>query len=50
MIYRAATTLVGAALRAASPLAGEALRQRMVLDEPPPAIPGGIWVHGASVG
>ena len=50
MIYRAATTLADAALRAAAPLAGAALRQRLVLDDPPPAIPGGIWVHGASVG
>lgn len=50
MIYRAATTLADAALRAVSPLAGAALRQRMVMDGPPPAIPGGIWVHGASVG
>ena len=50
MIYRAATTLADAALRAVSPLASAALRQRMLMDDPPPAIPGGIWVHGASVG
>lgn len=50
MIYRAATTLADAALRLAAPLGGAALRQRLVLDDPPPAVPGGIWVHGASVG
>lgn len=49
MIYRAATILAGAALRAAAPLAGNALRERLVLDLPHP-VAGGIWVHGASVG
>lgn len=50
MIYRAATTLAGAALRGAAPLAGAALRERLVLDAPPASVEGGIWVHGASVG
>lgn len=50
MIYRAATTLAGAALRGAAPLAGDALRERLVLGDPPPSVGGGIWVHGASVG
>lgn len=50
MIYRAASILADAALRLTSPLAGTALRQRLVLDDPPPAVKGGIWVHGASVG
>ena len=50
MIYRAATTLAGAALRGAAPLAGDILRERLVLGDPPPLVGGGIWVHGASVG
>ena len=49
MIYRALTGLAGAGLRAAAPLAGGNLRERLVLDEPP-AMAGGIWLHAASVG
>lgn len=49
MIYRSISGLTGAVLRAAAPLSGDALRERLVLD-PPQAGDGAIWVHGASVG
>ena len=49
MIYRALTAVAGAALRGAASLAGETLAERLALDDVP-AVRGGIWVHGASVG
>ena len=49
MIYRALTAVAGAALRGAAPLAGGTLAERLALDDMP-AVRGGIWVHGASVG
>jgi len=49
MIYRLATGLAGPALRAAAPLTGGLLRERLALDAPVLAR-GGIWIHAASVG
>lgn len=49
MIYRAGIGALGAVLRLAAPLGGPELRQRLVLDSGP-AVPGAIWLHGASMG
>lgn len=48
MLYRSLTRLAGAAVRPAAAF-DPALRERMALDDLP-ALPGGIWVHAASVG
>lgn len=50
MIYRALTTVAGPALGAAARIAGPDWRERMVLDGPRAHPPGGVWLHGASVG
>jgi 3-deoxy-D-manno-octulosonic-acid transferase len=49
MIWRAATGLAGAVLRLAGPFLGEDRRERLALAGPE-VVPGGIWLHAASVG
>ncbi|WP_134678568.1 3-deoxy-D-manno-octulosonic acid transferase [Paracoccus ravus] len=49
MIWRGATALVGAGLRLAAPLAGPDWCERLALSGPD-VVPGGIWLHAASVG
>lgn len=49
MIWRAATAIAGLALRLAAPLGGPDLRERLALAGPA-VVPGGIWLHAASVG
>lgn len=49
VIYRAASALASAALRAAVPFGGEDLRERLVLGLRP-AASAPIWIHAASVG
>ncbi len=49
MIYRAGSAVLGALLRATAPLSGPDWRQRLVLDRPE-AVPGAVWLHGASMG
>lgn len=50
MIYRALTTLAGPVAGATARIAGPDWRERMVLDAGPAHRPGGVWLHGASVG
>ena len=50
MIYRALTTFAGPVAGAAARIAGPDWRERMVLDAGPAHRPGGVWLHGASVG
>lgn len=49
MLYRALTEFASVLLRAAAPLMGASMRERLALS-PPKTTPGGIWVHAASVG
>ena len=49
MIWRAATGLVGAVFRLSGPFLGEDRRERLALAGPE-VVPGGIWLHAASVG
>ncbi|MBD9529184.1 3-deoxy-D-manno-octulosonic acid transferase [Paracoccus sp. PAR01] len=49
MIWRGATALAGSALRLAAPFSGPDLHERLALTGPE-VIPGGIWLHAASVG
>lgn len=49
MIWRAVSAVMGLGLRLAAPFAGPDLRERLAL-RGPDVIPGGIWLHAASVG
>lgn len=49
MIWRGASAVAGVGLRLAAPFAGPELRERLALSGPD-VIPGGIWLHAASVG
>ena len=49
MIWRGATALAGTALRLSAPFSGPDWRERLAL-RGPDVIPGGIWLHAASVG
>ncbi|PZO66717.1 MAG: 3-deoxy-D-manno-octulosonic acid transferase [Paracoccus denitrificans] len=48
-LYRGATGLGGALLRAGAPAAGPVWRERLALELPPLATDG-VWIHAASVG
>ena len=49
MIWHATTALAGTALRLAAPFSGADWRERLALTGPD-VVPGGIWLHAASVG
>lgn len=49
MIWRGATALAGVGLRVIAPFSGGDLRERLALGLPE-IVPGGIWLHAASVG
>ncbi|MGA0616746.1 3-deoxy-D-manno-octulosonic acid transferase [Paracoccus sp. KR1-242] len=49
MIWRGATALAGTALRLTAPMTGADWRERLALTGPE-VVPGGIWLHAASVG
>lgn len=49
MIWRGGSALVGGLLGLTAPLAGPDWRERLALSGPQP-VPGGIWLHAASVG
>ncbi|MFT4012441.1 MAG: glycosyltransferase N-terminal domain-containing protein [Paracoccus sp. (in: a-proteobacteria)] len=49
MIWRGASAVIGTGLRLAAPFAGADLRERLAL-RGPDVVPGGIWLHAASVG
>lgn len=49
MIWRGVSAVAGLGLRLASPFAGAEMRERLALTGPD-VIPGGIWLHAASVG
>ncbi|SMO82654.1 3-deoxy-D-manno-octulosonic acid transferase [Paracoccus laeviglucosivorans] len=49
MIWSGATTLLGSAFRLSAPFTGADWRERLALTGPE-VIPGGIWLHAASVG
>ena len=50
MIYRAVTRAAGPLADLAGPLAGADWRERLALDDEALHPPGGVWLHGASVG
>ena len=50
MIYRAVTRAAGPLAELAGPLAGADWRERLAMDDEVLHPPGGVWLHGASVG